>query len=147
MLKGIPWFLPLLTRKGRSVACLVLMRTEAHKEDPGSDLHFKAEEQVVGILLLKFQSRDTPGCDSILGYSPEEWSGGQKSTLDPSFQNLCLGQRSHNTHHSHLPHMVFSASDNISLISISNLYILNKCFCYQLKLFHISIVILGVYFY
>ena len=54
------------------MAYLVLMRREAHREDPGSNLHFKAEEQVLGMLLLKFQSGDTPGSDSILGYSPEE---------------------------------------------------------------------------
>lgn len=72
-------------QEGRFVACLVLMRTEAHREDTGSASHFKADEHELGMLLLKFQSGGTAGGDSILGYSPKEQSGGQKSVLDCSF--------------------------------------------------------------
>lgn len=50
LLKGISWFLPLpislLTKVGRFVAFLVLMRTEAHGKGPGGALHFKASPEI-----------------------------------------------------------------------------------------------------
>lgn len=58
--------------EGKVVACLVPMRTEAHREDPGSALHFKADEQTLGMLPPKFQSEGTPGSGSILRCSPEQ---------------------------------------------------------------------------